>query len=398
MFDFPTKSTVKSSADSCIGMHIESPPLVFFGPPKVSTGALLSGIIHIQNEERKQWESFTLELQVETLIRRPVHGGCAQCAVTVDTINTWNFISTENPTDSNKEILAYPFSCHLPGHLPATNDNALTRISYWLVATGRSVEGDELHFKRPLHIERSILPSPDRHSIRIFPPTNLSATVTLPSVVHPGGNFLFDLRLDGIVNKEKSTRWRLRQLNWRIDETSKAVSPACQHHSQKLGGNSKGVVHEEVRTVGSGEMRRGWKCDFDSSDGKIEVEVAAGIPVHRNAACQMETPNGATVDHVLVVEMIVAEEHRPGPNKLVTPTGAARVLKMQFKLVVTARSGLGISWDEETPPVYENVPAPPPEYGTPDASTKISYADLPPPRPSVESRYSQYSNRTTTTI
>jgi hypothetical protein len=37
---------------------------------------------------------------------------------------------------------------------------------------------------------------------------------------------------------------------------------------------------------------------------------------------------------------------------------------MQFLLVVTDRSGLGISWDEEIPPVYENIPASPPPYGT----------------------------------
>jgi hypothetical protein len=389
-FEFPlgSKSCVKSTADSCIGMKIESPPLVFYGSPKDSTGALLSGLIHIKNEDKKQWESFTLELQVETLARRPVHGGCAKCAVTVDTINTWTFIS-KKPTDPNREILTYPFSYLLPGHLPATNDNSLTRISYSLVATGRSVKGDELHFKQPLTVERAILPGPDRHSVRIFPPTNLSATVQLPSVVHPGGDFLFDVRLDGVVNKEKSTRWRLRKLNWRIDENSRAISPACKHHSAKLGGSGKGIVHEDVRTVGAGEMKCGWKSDFEVADGKIELEVTAGIPVHSNAACQLESSNGATVDHVLVVEMVVAEEHRPGPNKLVTPTGAARVLRMQFKLVVTGRSGLGISWDEEAPPVYENVPASPPEYGMPDASPELSYADFPPlvECSSVESRY-----------
>jgi len=48
----------------------------------------------------------------------------------------------------------------------------------------------------------------------------------------------------------------------------------------------------------------------------------------------------------------------------VHPTGAARVLRMQFHLLVTERSGLGISWDEEIPPVYENIPASPPSYGT----------------------------------
>lgn len=35
---------------------------------------------------------------------------------------------------------------------------------------------------------------------------------------------------------------------------------------------------------------------------------------------------------------------------------------MQFRLAVSDRGGLGISWDEETPPMYENVPEAPPHY------------------------------------
>jgi hypothetical protein len=35
---------------------------------------------------------------------------------------------------------------------------------------------------------------------------------------------------------------------------------------------------------------------------------------------------------------------------------------MQFTLVVTEKSGMGISWDEEQPPVYEDVPNSPPGY------------------------------------
>ena len=43
------------------------------------------------------------------------------------------------------------------------------------------------------------------------------------------------------------------------------------------------------------------------------------------------------------------------PNVVFAPTGAARVLRMQFKLNFTERSGLGVSWDDEVPPLYEEV-------------------------------------------
>lgn len=374
-------SSLNSSADSAIDLKIESPPMVLYGQPKESSGALLSGLIRIDNEQRKEWESFTMTLLVETLSKRPVHGGCSDCATRAEVVNRWTFISSATTSSARKELLlSYPFSYLLPGHLPASNDNALCRISYTLVANAVSVDGDELQFKKPLTVERSILPGPDRHSVRVFPPTSLSATLKLPAAVHPGSDFAVDVRLDGVVNKEKCTRWRLRKVNWRIDENSKTVSPACKYHSAKLGGVGKGVAHEDTRTIGSGEAKNGWKSDFESADGKIELELVAGIPAHTKAACQLDAANGSTVDHALVVEVIVVEEHKSGPSKMITATGAARVLRMQFKLVVTGRSGLGISWDEEAPPMYENVPAAPPSYGVSDSRTSFpSYADIPPP-------------------
>jgi hypothetical protein len=42
---------------------------------------------------------------------------------------------------------------------------------------------------------------------------------------------------------------------------------------------------------------------------------------------------------------------------------------MNYTTTVTERSGLGISWDEEQPPLYEDVPASPPTYGTAEAYT-----------------------------
>ena len=35
---------------------------------------------------------------------------------------------------------------------------------------------------------------------------------------------------------------------------------------------------------------------------------------------------------------------------------------MHFQTVLTERAGLGISWDNEAPPVYQDVPPSPPSY------------------------------------
>ena len=64
-----------------------------------------------------------------------------------------------------------------------------------------------------------------------------------------------------------------------------------------------------------------------------------------------------------MLELVIAEEWAPNkkPHQA-TPTGAARVLRTQFNIVVTERLGMGIAWDDETPPTYEDVPASPPSY------------------------------------
>jgi len=154
----------------------------------------------------------------------------------------------------------------------------------------------------------------------------------------------------------------MRKLVWRIDENSKLVSAPCAHHISKVGGDGKGVLYEETRTLACKELKGGWKTDF-SDKGRCEFEFQAGIPVGFPSSTDIEMGTGMlAISHQLVIEMIVAEEYIPKNSKLVTPTGAARVLRMQFNLVVTERGGLGISWEDECPPLYENVPTSPPTY------------------------------------
>ena len=182
------------------------------------------------------------------------------------------------------------------------------------------------------------------------------------------------MRMDGIVKRNADTKtqtqWKLKRLTWRIDETQKTISPACPKHAAKLGNVDdvkKGIVQQDVRTIGTEEIKSGWKTDYTSPDGSIDMEFQFGIRSDTHPICDLKAEDGTEVSHVLIMEMIVAEEFAPikKPTQ-VTPTGAARVLRMHFNLTVTERAGLGISWDEEQPPLYENVPASPPGYGRSD--------------------------------
>ncbi|CAI7661796.1 unnamed protein product [Penicillium crustosum] len=345
---------------------IESPPLVCYGPPTSSTGALFSGRLRIAVSELTGGVTLS---QFDTSTKKPVSNHCSNCATRTEELTQWNFITEDLHLNGGDHD--FPFSYLFPGHLPASCNGVLGQVEYFLLAHARSVTGEEYSLKLPLDIKRSLLPGPDKSSIRIFPPTNLTGRIVLPSVIYPIGHFPVEMTLSGVVDKgEKTqTRWRLRKMMWRIEEQQKIVSTACQKHAHKIGGEGKGVLHQETRVIGHNEEKSGWKTDFDTAGGEITMQFDANINPAANAVCDMEAPGGLEVKHNLVIELIVAEEFCPNGNtRLITPTGAARVLRMQFHLHVTQRGGLGISWDEEMPPIYEDVPASPPCYTKPDGA------------------------------
>lgn len=306
-----TKSNISRASvlgnPAAVSITMESPPLVCYGHPKDSTGALMSGLLHLDvHTPNLRVDSFKLVLQAEVLTRKPIAAHCLNCSTRTEEIHKWAIIS--EPVTLPHGMNSYPFSYLIPGGLPASNSNALGRIRYTLHAIAISVEGAEMKFSQEVTISRALLPGPERHSVRIFPPTNLSAHVSLPHIVHPDGDFPLGIRLDGVLSPEKENRWRLKKISWRIDETSKVVSSSCPQHHNKLCGDGKGILHEDVTAVSSGELKSGWKSDYSNS-GRIEMEVMVGIPAHMNATCDIDSPCGIKVSHNLVVEMIVGEEH-----------------------------------------------------------------------------------------
>ncbi|KAJ5227091.1 uncharacterized protein N7469_007097 [Penicillium citrinum] len=369
---------------------VESPPLVCYGNPSNSTGALFSGRLRVNVTELAGeviLNHFDVRLVSKTTTKKPVSSHCPNCQTRTDELTRWNFLTEALHLKSGQHD--FPFSYLFPGHLPATCNGALGQVEYYLLAQAQSIVGEEFTLKMPLNLRRALLPGNDKSSIRIFPPTNLTGRIVLPSVVHPIGNFPVEMTLSGVVDKgdETQTRWRLRKMMWRIEEHQKIVSTACQKHSHKIGGEGKGVLHQETRIIGHNEEKSGWKTDFDTAGGEISMQFDASINPTNNPVCDMEAPGGLEVKHNLVIELIVAEEFCPNRNtRLITPTGAARVLRMQFNLNVTERSGLGISWDEEMPPVYEDVPASPPGYTKPDDTRSVmeDYTGSPLPLPEYE--------------
>ena len=251
----------------------------------------------------------------------------------------------------------------IPGKLPATTHGHIGSIDYSLHVKARTGDGQEVEFRREIDIRRALVPGPDKHSVRIFPPTNLQLQVTTPNVIYPLGEFPVECKMTGISSKKDDTtsRWRLRKITWRIEEVESQISPACSKHASKVGGEGKGIQHEQTRDIGWEELKSGWKTDFD--EGCIEGEFVAKISALAKPQCDMQAQNGLEIKHNLILELVIAEEWMTkGKVHSPTPTGAARVLRTVFALNVTERAGMGLAWDDETPPSYEDVPTSPPHY------------------------------------
>lgn len=351
---------------------IESSPLVMYNSPSSSTGALLSTQIRLLVDDPSGKVTLTKwkrTMRAISTTKRPAHKDCKACSERIDILSEADIISRPTTYSASNENTV-PFQYLFPGKLPATTTSQLGSIYYELLITATTDQGKEITYQKQLDLHRAVPEGPLKSSIRIFPPTNLTGRVQLPPVVHPIGTFPVAMAVSGVVEKKENaqTRWRLRKLMWRVEEHSKVTSTPCSKHASKVP-DGKALLHTETRTLGADELKGGWKTDFDTAGGEISIEFDASIatkPSHK-PVCDVDSPSGTSVTHNLVIELIVAEEFisQKQPN-MITPTGAARVLRMQFALVVTERAGMGISWDEEMPPTYEDVPESPPGYGSAD--------------------------------
>lgn len=368
----PKNSLRRPPVVAKLDIDYESPPLVFYGSPNRSSGAILSGQLELTVLEAEiVLKEFEMVLLGNVVFKKPALKDCLDCSIKRNELKKWIFVT--EPVRYKAGKYCFPFSYLLPGHLPTTSHSPLGSIEYELRAHANTNFTGTVNFTRTLTVQRALQPSTDRTSTRVFPPTNIVTTVVLPATIHPIGQFVAQIRLSGIVkhlNENVQQRWRVQKLNWRIEEYASIISPACPKHQHKLVLNSptpenrknvKGVLHHLNRELAHGESKGRWKTDYEAS--QTELELPFSIRPSSRPVCDVKSATGLAVDHTLVLEMVLAEEQVMGKNmKFSSLTGVARVLKMKFGVILTERSGMGISWDEEQPPVYEDVPVSPPGY------------------------------------
>jgi len=189
--------------------------------------------------------------------------------------------------------------------------------------------------------------------------------MSLSSVVHPVGKFPVSMLLSGVAerNEYRQLKWSIQKVFWRIDEHSIVKFEPCEKHKCKLS-EGRTIQYVKSRQLGNGKVKTGWKNDSEIEGGKILLEFEAQLitSASQRIVCDSELWSCLEVKHDLVIELFVAEEFVNNTTKVVARTGASRLLTMRFALLVTNRAGMGISWDDEVPPLYSHVPSQPPAY------------------------------------
>ncbi|CEJ82357.1 hypothetical protein VHEMI02428 [[Torrubiella] hemipterigena] len=389
---------------------IESPPVIFHGSREESTGALFSGQLAIDvKDESVDVDSFTASLTIHTVHKRPYQSHCEDCQHKTLQLESWQLLA--GPMTLRRGTHLFPFSTLLNGNHPASIDTPVISIAYEFKAEARltsrtpqltpnasPVLGSApatptvITFTQAVPVKRAI-PEPlfPHHSVRVFPPTNIKAGADYLSVIHPNDKNKLTFKLDGLMTHHDKVKtvdlWRLKKVTWRLEETIKTVAPACDKHllgAQVVQDDIKGLLRSETRVIGEKQIQEGWKSDYSSHDGTVDMEIEFGVNqsvASRHGskaakyACDTKTADGTEVSHSLLVELIVSKEYAAeGKTHITTPTGTGRILRMHFGVVMTESPGLGVSWDNEAPPVYGEVPPSPPNYIIEDCP--IDYEDL----------------------
>lgn len=338
---------------------------MLFGDPANSAGALITGQMFLNCEERLEFDGFEAVLELHRQYKKPFNRDCQNCATQTTELKKWVFLPQSATLEVGKH--AYPFSALLPGDLPATHDSAVLSVSYTFKAQATS-QGSTINLKRHPVVKRSLMASdPTHQSQRMFPPTNIVANMFLHRVIHPVGDNTIHLRIDGLVSKVEGgvEMWKLKKLAWKLEESAQTIAHACPKHANH---QVKAYLRKEKRIIAEGSQWEGWKTDYNEADGKIEMELKYGLPkVFPKAlgphACAFPPKDGTEVTHALTMEILLLKNFtsEAQPHN-VQSTGDARVLRMRHPVVLTDDPGLGMSWDEEVPPIYDEVPPSPPQY------------------------------------
>ncbi|ODV94674.1 hypothetical protein PACTADRAFT_81239 [Pachysolen tannophilus NRRL Y-2460] len=277
---------------------------------------------------------------------------CDNCRKWTNELARWDVLT--QPTEFAKDSEhGYPFSHLIPGSLPATTSlsNFNNIINYELVCTAvynntnsnnggsslvvnskKNNKTEVINIRLPIVIKRSILRGPDRNSLRVFPPTEVTASAVLPNVVYPKSSFPIELKMNNVSSNGR--RWRMRKLNWRLEESIKTRAHSCDQHKFKLK-----VLEEHTRKMNLHSKAANTTPKTTTSHSNInsssvlsaQVSAPPPQPTDSSSSSQQHDPNPAeltasestsenqnTLEHAhpnALDELLNNDEHVPPSNQ-----------------------------------------------------------------------------------
>jgi len=103
-----SKSTLDHVAAN-VNVTMESPPLVFYGNPSQSSGALFSGQLSLSvTDESLEILDYTMSLALETTKKRPFKDNCKECTCESKELTKWTFLKGPQRLKKGELNAAFP--------------------------------------------------------------------------------------------------------------------------------------------------------------------------------------------------------------------------------------------------------------------------------------------------
>ncbi|CCH58257.1 hypothetical protein TBLA_0A04630 [Henningerozyma blattae CBS 6284] len=199
---------------------------------------------------------------------------CKDCKIKKTVLKEWEIQS--QPTKIDVGTFSFPFSYLFKGSLPSTStlgSHSNTIVRYDLIgkasfkdtrgnkktksnsssspstpsSTKSKSKSETIKVTMPIPVTRSLLRGPDKNSLRVFPPTELTVSAVIPNVIHPKSQFPIELQVNGITSSDR--RWRMRKLSWKLEETTRIRCHSCSKHIKYLKIIEKETKLKEIENL-----------------------------------------------------------------------------------------------------------------------------------------------------
>lgn len=360
-------------------------------PANVVPGSLVSGSVVITVlEDSVEINSLTAVLNSHTTHKQPFKKLCSNCKHQYAKIQNWSLLT--EPTVLPRGPHQFPFSALIEGHLPPSMDTPIFAVSYefqaevvCLKSKGKAgKESSVTTFERDLCVKPSLSgPNLPRNKSYLFASTGIAVAAGFEPVIRPLAPNKVAIKIAGLSSTagsgETAHTWRLCKAAWSVEENIKTIAEPCEQHARGLEKTEeKNAVRRKVRTLGSKDLYECWSSPDE--DGTVDMEFSysirqdSALGPRLKYTSDMKTPNGARVNHSLVLELILIKEIFPeGRPELAMRTGTARILSLPYRVLLTDESGMKPAFNEEIPPSYQDVFVHPPTYKEDVQSTILDY-------------------------